>query len=104
MPRSLVPPDMCEALDRAVGNLLPEYMREGFLAYLHLGRPVGHFLTAVLSNDLLEACNRGDEANKRALADYVFVLVNYAPSTAWGSAEKVAAWAEAGRQLLEDAR
>lgn len=95
---SMVPPDMDKRLDIAVTRL-PQYMREGLLAYLRTGRPPGHFLLAVLSNDLAEACARADEENRRALYDYIFVLVNTAPSAAWGSPERVAAWVEQGRAL-----
>jgi len=71
---------------------LPEHCRGGFLRYLRYGIEPGGFLLAVLANNLREAVGRADETNKRALADYVFVLYNYAPSAAWGSPERVEAW------------
>lgn len=97
LPR-LIPPDMDEALEQHVARV-PEHCREGLLAYLRYGVPPGHFLLAVLSNDLAEACGRADEANQRALYDYIFVLYNYAPGNAWGSLAKVQAWIARGMEV-----
>jgi len=69
------------------------------LNYALYGVPPGSFLQAVLSNDLVEACNRADHQNQRALYDYVYVLYNAMPSAAWGSPEKVRAWIDAGIDL-----
>lgn len=74
---------------------LPEHMHEGLLAYILVGRPVGHFLTAVLSNDLAEAVNRGDEKNQAALPNYIKFL-NYAPIGCWHSEAHVEQWMTQG--------
>lgn len=71
---------------------LPEYMQDGLRAYVESHRPAGHFLTAVLSNDLRGAVARADAANTAALADYVVWLDNYAPAACWGSRDAVFAW------------
>ncbi|MES2531950.1 MAG: hypothetical protein V4636_13010 [Pseudomonadota bacterium] len=71
---------------------LPDYMQTGMAYYLAAGIEPGSFLTAVLCNDLRGACMRADTTNQRRLYDYVFFLYNYAPSTCWGSPEKVDAW------------
>ncbi|HXO84676.1 MAG TPA: hypothetical protein VN803_04040 [Gemmatimonadales bacterium] len=71
---------------------VPDYLHEGLIEYLASRRPVGHFLTAVLSNDLMEASVRADPLTRYFLVDVVLFLVNYAPATAWGSADKVSAW------------
>ncbi len=55
----------------------------------------GGFLTAVLENDLKEACARADLENRRKLFEYIQYLYNEAPMQAWGSPEKVAAWVAA---------
>lgn len=94
-PLRLVPPDMDARLEQDVSRL-PEHCRQGLLDYLRYGVPPGHFLTAVLSNDLTEACSRADEPNRRALYDYVYVLYNDAPCEAWGSPDKVRAWIDRG--------
>ena len=72
-----------EAFARVSG--VPEHMIEGLVQYVMVGRPVGHFLRAVLSNDLKEACNRADEKNKTQLHAYIFFLFNYTPIGCWGS-------------------
>ena len=71
---------------------IPRDMSEGLIEYILLGRPVGHFLTAVLENNLREACNRADERNQKLIYQYVFFLYNYAPVGAWGSEENVETW------------
>lgn len=71
---------------------IPRYMHHTLAYYIAEGKPTGHFLTAVLTNDLKEACNRADDDNKDRLYDYVFFLYNNAPSACWGSPENVAEW------------
>jgi len=71
---------------------IPESAQDGLLRYF-VGRiQPGHFLMAVLSNDLAEACGRGDEENVAALRAYVMFLVNAAPGHAWGSRALVEEW------------
>ena len=71
---------------------IPPHMREGIRAYVTERRPIGGFLTALLSNDLTNAVMRADDANRAALVEWVGLLYNYAPSDCWGSPERVAAW------------
>jgi hypothetical protein len=78
---------------------IPAYMHPGLVAYITIGRPVGDFLTAVLSNDLRTAVNRADHQNRHALPAYVAFLQSHAPDGCWGSAAMVAAW-RAHRGLL----
>jgi hypothetical protein len=96
--QTLLPPDMDADIEKHVG-LIPSHMADGLLLYLRFGVAPGHFLQAVLSNDLAEACGRADEVNRRALYNYVFLLHNFAPSTAWGSPAAFNAWLERGRAL-----
>jgi hypothetical protein len=77
-------------------ELLP--LRESLIAYRDEGKPVGHFLTALLSNDLVGACGAADQTNLWLLPIYAAFLYNEMPSRAWGSAEKVAAWLEEYRE------
>lgn len=83
---------------RISGNwlLIPEHCRDGLDAYLGEGRPVGHFLTAVLSNDLAAAAGRADDENRPRLADYVRFLYSYAPAGSWGSPKAVKDWIARG--------
>lgn len=101
--RSLMPPDMDAEIEQHLSGI-PEHMRDGLLKYLRYGIRPGHFLEAVLSNDLIGACDRADEENQRALYQYVFVLTNYAPSRAWGGRETVLYWLEKGRELAQQQR
>ena len=56
----------------------------------HIGAlpDVGHFLAAVLKNNLFEAVNRADDTNVKALKLYVIFLHNVAPGT-WRAKAKV---------------
>lgn len=83
-------------LKYAAWTMVPEHVRQPLRDYLERSRPVGDFLTAVLSNDLGEAARRADAVNRVYLADIALFLTYHAPSAAWGSPEKVAAWLAAG--------
>jgi hypothetical protein len=52
----------------------------------------GHFLTAVLKNDLHGAVSRADDENQKSLHKYIQFLHMYAPYGAFGSEEKFNAW------------
>jgi hypothetical protein len=67
-------------------------MLESITAYIKLGRPVGGFLTAVICNDLREACGHADEENLANLPAFVAYLHNEAPYNCWGSRENMDAW------------
>jgi hypothetical protein len=71
-------------------------MLQSIQRYVVRGGHVGHFLMAVLTNDLREAVNRADGDNLRNLPAYVGYLFNRCPSGCWGSKEMVAAWIEVG--------
>lgn len=58
------------------------------------GYDVGHFVTAVLENNLKEAINRADDSNIKCLRDIVRYCYWEITSICWGSPEKVAAWKE----------
>lgn len=80
-------PDWAEAL-----RALPDYMIDGMVRYIVHGIPPGGFLTAVLSNDLMGALQKGDDVNQHALPAYGRFLHNYAPIGCFGSPERVAEW------------
>src|SRR5215510_3068457 len=63
---------------------IPAHMQVSLGAYLISGRPVGHFLTAVIENDLKGAVAHADEENQKAIVGYVKFLYNHAPMKAWG--------------------
>ena len=73
-------------------NKLPEHLQDNIKRYIEDGLQGGHFLTAVLSNDLTGAVNRADSGNRKALVDIVTWLYNEAPQGCWGSKENVENW------------
>ena len=77
-------------------ELIPDYMQGGLSRYLSRGIIPGGFLTAVLCNDLTEACAKADDRNRHRLYDYIYFLYNYAPHGSWGSPDNFAAWIERG--------
>ena len=77
-------------------HLIPEHMRESVLAWIETGRPVGNFLTAVISNDLFMAIGKADDINRHALPDYMTYFFNYAPGGCWGSRKAVEEWHKQG--------
>ena len=89
MPISYTPQSLVAAMQE---NYVPQHMHDGLINYILFGRPVGHFLTAVLSNDLKEACHRADEFNQAFLFFYVRFLYNHAPTGCWGSPSNVEKW------------
>ena len=68
---------------------IPPHLHSGLRMYLVHGYHPGHFLTAVLMNDLTGAVARADDDSIRGLAAVVRFLWNYAPSWCWGSEERV---------------
>ncbi len=80
-------------------KMLPENLSEGLQGYIEQGIPPGHFLQAILKNNLVEACARADIPNQRRIYDVVFFLHNYAPSACWGSTEKYESWIRERRRL-----
>ena len=71
---------------------VPEHIRDGLIGYVeHHWRP-GGFLTAVLSNDLKEAMGRADDLARDGLFAIVKWLYSCAPSSCWGSPERVNDW------------
>ena len=71
---------------------ISEHMLDGIKRYVEQRVPPGDFLTAVLCNDLREACGRADDGNLANLPAYVAYLYNEAPGACWGSKEKMLAW------------
>ena len=87
---------ICEIRNGLTSCTVPEHLRDGLEAHCVSGRPVGQFLTACLSNDLLGAVSHGDDQSLAGLRGIMQILYNYAPPGSWGSAEKVAAWRARG--------
>lgn len=71
---------------------LPAAILEGLRGYGHHGYPVGHFLTAVLANDLMQAVGRADPESLLALKPICQFVYNCLPSGSHGSVETVRDW------------
>lgn len=74
--RHLVPPHMWGAVERYMVNRIAP----------------GNFLTALLSNDLMEAFGRADDENTANMRNWVLFLYNYVPRGSYGSPEAVREW------------
>ena len=70
-------------------------------AYVETGCPLGHFLTAIICNDLQEAVERADDENIHNLPAFVGYFYNETPGACWGSKEKMKAWIKAKREERE---
>ena len=77
-------------------SAIPAHCQDSMKAYVETGRPVGGFLTAVLSNDFMEAFAAADEVNSRCIRQYALFLYNEAPPACYGSRKTVMAWIERG--------
>ena len=81
-----------EVSDDANWGKIPERMRGALARWIQHGIAPGDFLTAVLKNDLAEACLRADDENIHLLCDYIKFLQNYAPMGCWGSPKDFDNW------------
>lgn len=73
-------------------GLIPRECRRALEAYVKNGSPLGHFLEAIVCNDLREAVDRADEYNEGILGLYVRYMFNKTPMGCWGSRKKVDEW------------
>ncbi len=62
--------------------------------YVIQHEPAGHFITALLKNDLKEAFGRANENNSAHMFHVVSYCYNEIPSSCWGSPMEVAKWLE----------
>ncbi|MFW6015283.1 MAG: hypothetical protein ACOCRK_02530 [bacterium] len=71
---------------------IPEGIKNSLDRYVNERVPVGGFLQAVLSNDLMGAMGKADEQNREALHSICSYVYNNIPLACWGSKEKVKKW------------
>lgn len=60
--------------------------------YVEKGYPLGGFLTALVSNNLVESFGRADLGNRACMFEYTSWLYSYAPQDCWGSLDKIDKW------------
>ena len=75
-----------------INHELSHAVKIGIMNYVNEGYPIGHFLTAVFSNDLFEAFSRADSQSAEGLEHLVRFIYNECPSGCHGSKEKVLEW------------
>ena len=73
---------------------IPERMHGALIRWVIYRIPPGHFLSAILKNDLREAVSRADDENVGILHQWVRFLHNHTPSECWGSKEVFDRWVE----------
>lgn len=81
---------------------LPEGLQGGMQRYLEHGILPGHFLTAVLENNLFSAVMRADSTNLSLIADIVKWIHNEAPGNSHGSEAIVIEWVDEVRKEWEE--
>jgi hypothetical protein len=87
-------PDQAEArrLIEDGRHLVPAHMWSAVEGYYLHGYAPGNFLTALLSNDLMEAMGRADDENASRIREWCQFLYNYTPGGSYGSPSAVERW------------
>lgn len=78
--------------EQAARDAIPDHLLAGLDRYVKYGIQPGHFLTAMLSNDLMGTYGRADSTSKRYLEPILSYMYNYMPATCFGSIEAVNSW------------
>jgi len=71
---------------------IPEYTLIALDRWAKRGEMGGHFIQALLENDLMKAFSRADTGNRNAMDAITKYIYNRLPAYCWGSPEKVAQW------------
>jgi hypothetical protein len=83
---------MSDMTYRYEGFYIPDRMMPAIQRYILHGIEPGHFLTAVITNNLTEAVARADDENMRNIPAFVAYFYNEAPRDCWGSEAKMNMW------------
>jgi hypothetical protein len=78
--------------DEVIYPLIPDHMRQAAIAWVKDGVPPGSFLTAVLSNNFVEAFMHADGTNLKHMVEWAEWLYNEIPSQCWGSRDRMDFW------------
>ncbi len=73
-------------------ELIEPRFKQSIDYYVEHKIPPGHFITAVLENDLKEAFGRADTNAMQNIKHIICYCYNEIPSDCWGSKEKVKNW------------
>jgi len=74
--------------------MIPEHTKYQIDQYVKNYIPPGGFVTAVLSNNLIDTISKADDINLHCLRDITLYVYNNIPSICWGSPEIVKLWLE----------
>lgn len=87
---------------------LPPHMHEAVINYIEYGHPIGSFLHAVFSNNLVDAFLMADDINKANMQLYAQLLHGHLPARSydiiWGEPEVVDHWLAKGQENWEKFR
>ena len=78
---------------------IPINLHGGLVRHILAGEPVGHFLSALLTNDLMETVVLADPESLANIRPLCIFLNNSTPPLCHGSHAKVKAWREEGGAL-----
>lgn len=73
-------------------GLIPEHILQSIYGYVEQRQSTGHFLNAVLSNNLFEAIARADKEALAALREIVVFIHMEVRADCHGSPEKIQNW------------
>ncbi len=71
---------------------IPEGIMEEIRLYVEDGVKPGSFLSAIIQNDLSDACGRADDKNLHNLPAFVAYFWGETPACCWGSSEHMERW------------
>jgi len=77
---------------------IPAVTLHGIQQYVASGRPGGHFLQCLLSNDLFGVAAHADAENWAALNDIIKYINNHIPSECYGTPLHYASWMDQKRK------
>lgn len=75
---------------------VPDRTIEGLRKYVEEGIPPGHFMEAVLENNLRKALANADSHNLAAIKEIGLLVWNKCPMACWGTRRDVEHWVEEG--------
>ena len=77
---------------------LPLHLQPGIHRFIDQGIRPGHFLSAILENDLALACRLAHPDVRSRIWDIVAYIDQEAPAGAWGNAQRVERWIQEKRK------
>lgn len=81
-----------KARQHAEYSRIPESILRSIYGYIEYRQATGHFLNAILTNNLYEAIARADKESLAALREIVVFVHMEVRADAYGSADKVQSW------------